>query len=147
MKIRMSLCCLLFCCTFFANAQEYIHDSTSVNGATYHYDARYNTLGQKMIEYNKGLAAKSTVASGYRLMVLNTTDRKLAMQTRANLLQKFPNQKVYTTFLAPYIKLKFGNFLTREEAETMKSTIDRLKLVSGNIYILSEQIEKKPTAQ
>ena len=146
MKIRLILSFLAGCCCYGANAQLFKHDSTTTSGATYHYDTRYDALGQKMAEYNKGLTTKSTVASGYRLMVLNTTDRNLAMKTRASLLQKFPDQKVYTAFLAPYIKIKFGNFLTRDEAEAMKSNLERQRVVSGNIYIISETVEKKPSA-
>ena len=77
-------------------------------------------------------------------MLLNTNDRPLAMKVRTQLLQHFPEQKVYMSFQPPYIKMKFGNFLDREEAESYKKDISRHKLVSGNIYIVPDNIEVKP---
>ncbi len=76
-------------------------------------------------------------------MVLNTNDRAYAMQIRTELLQKFPEQKPYMWFSNPYIKLKFGNFKTREEAEVYKSQISRM-LNGASVYIIQETIEVKP---
>jgi hypothetical protein len=63
---------------------------------------------------------------------------------RAELLKDYPEQKVYMIFQQPYIKLKFGNFLEKEEAEKYKDEIIKTKLLSNNIYLLSEMIEVKP---
>ena len=98
-----------------------------------------------MAEYNESLADKIQMVNGYRLLLLNTTDRNLAMQLRANILQQFPEQKIYMVFISPYIKLKVGNFTDRNEAEKLKKQIIDLKLVSGNIYLLSEKVEQKPS--
>ena len=87
-------------------------------------------------------AAKSS--NGYRLLVLNTNDRPLAMKVRSQLLENFPEQKVYMGFQPPFIKLKFGNFLTKEDAEAYKKDILKLKIISGNVYLLPETIELKP---
>lgn len=129
----------------FGYAQSMVFDTLPNTGTLIYEDERIGVLGEKMAEYNLSLSKKTQIVSGYRLMMLNTTDRNQAMQLRSALLQKFPEQKVYTTFLAPYIKLKFGNFLTREEAESMKKNMEKMKLVEGNIYIISEKVEKKPT--
>ena len=75
---------------------------------------------------------------------MNTNDRPLAMKVRSQLLQNFPEQKVYMGFQPPFIKLKFGNFLTKEDAETYKKDILRLKITTGNVYLLPETIETKP---
>lgn len=139
---------LLFSLSLFsaiANAQVLVIDTVGANDNFIQKDERIDLLGDKMIEYNRSLSKKTKLVNGFRLMVLNTTDRKASMQLRAALLQKFPDQKVYTTFLAPYIKLKFGNYLNREDANKMKSQLESLKIVSGNIYVTSEMIEIKPS--
>ena len=97
-----------------------------------------------MAEYNESLAFKIQLVDGYRLMILNTTDRELALKVRSTMFQQFPDQKVYMTFLAPYIKLKVGNFIDKAEAEKLQQQLLDLKIVSGNIYILNEKVEQKP---
>ncbi len=110
-----------------------------------HKDQRVDLFGKKMSEYNESLALKIQLVNGYRLMLLNTTDRDLAMKVRSSLLQQFPDQKVYMTFQSPYIKLKIGNFTDNTEAEKFKKQIIDLNIVPGNIYLLNEKVEQKPT--
>jgi len=116
----------------------------TVNGtATIIKDPRIDILGKKMAEYNENLATKLHNAKGYRLMLLSTNDRSQAMQVRSQLLQLFPDQSVYMVFQSPYIKLKFGNFTERSEAEDYRKQITAYKLVPGNIYIVPETVEVK----
>ena len=77
-------------------------------------------------------------------MLLSTTDRSQALQVRSQLIQLFPEQSVYKTFQSPYIKLKFGNFLEKEEAEDMRKDIVAARIVPGNIYLVPEMVESKP---
>ena len=120
-------------------------DSGTYGKVTVYKDSRLNELTKKEAEYNEAyalLAARSS--KGYRLMVLSTNDRPLAMKVRTQLLQHFPEQKVYMSFQPPYIKLKFGNFIEKDEAEDYKKDILRRKLVTTNIYTVPERIEIKP---
>lgn len=96
------------------------------------------------MEYNENLSKKTRLVMGYRLMVLNTNDRDYAMKIRSTLLKQFPDQKIYMIFLSPYIKIKFGNFIDKDEAEKMKKTLKDLKIITGNIYLLNEKVELKP---
>ena len=107
-------------------------------------DPRIDILAKKEAEFNEAIALGPKSAWGYRLMVLSTSDRALAMTLRVRLLQRFPEQKVYMSFQPPYIKLKFGNFLERAEADQYKKDIISNKLVSTNIYLVPETIEIKP---
>lgn len=107
-------------------------------------DYRLNILAKKEAEFNEILALGPKSAKGYRLMVLSTNDRSMAMNLRGKLLQRFPEQKVYMSFQPPYIKLKFGNFLERAEADQYKKEIISNKLVTTNIYLVPEIIEIKP---
>ncbi len=109
-----------------------------------HKDYRLNILGKKQSEIN-ALAAKLAARSamGYRLQVLSTNDRELAMRTKSQLLQRFPEQKAYMSYQLPYIKVKFGNFKTKEEANMYKKQVSRM-LGGASVYTLAERIEIKP---
>ena len=80
---------------------------------------------------------------GYRLQVLSTNDRDLAMKTKSQLLKQYPDQKTYLFYQSPYVKIRFGNFKTRPEAEQYRKQIS--KMLGGiSIYIVPERIEVKP---
>lgn len=109
-------------------------------------DTRIDILGRKMAEYNEALAARPggiKMVRGYRLMVLSTTDRNQAIAIRSKLLQQYQDQKVYMTFQSPYIKIKFGNFADKSDAEKFRKQIAATGLVSNNIYLIPELIEMK----
>lgn len=97
-----------------------------------------------MYAYNDGLKKNILSARGYRLMVLSSNDRTLAMKLRSSLLQQYPEHKVYMVYQNPFIKLKMGNFVEKGEAENFKKQLIRQGLVPGNIYLLSEMVEIKP---
>ena len=97
-----------------------------------------------MAEYNLNLATKPRMSKGFRLMLLSTSNRDLAMSVRTKLLQQFPNESIYMSFQSPYIKIKFGNFEERGDADRMRKLLLAQKLVPGNIYIVSENIEVNP---
>ena len=116
-----------------------------VNGTvTITKDPRIDLLGKKMAEYNEGLAMNIRSGRGYRLMVISTGDRALAMKIRSQLYQYFPDQKQYMSYQMPNIKIKFGNFVEKAEADKMRKLIIDMKLVTNNIYLLPETIEIKP---
>jgi hypothetical protein len=77
------------------------------------------------------------------LMVISSNDRDLVMKVRAQLYQYFPDQKQYMSFQMPNTKIKFGNFLSRPQAEQARKRIMGMKLVSNNIYILPDTVEMK----
>ena len=133
---------LLFICGM---AQENSNDTVIVsNTHSIYKDKRVDVFGKKMAEYNESLALKIQLVNGYRLMLLNTTDRDLAMKVRTALLQQFPEHKVYMTFQSPYIILKIGNIIDKNESEKLKNQITDLNIVTGNIYLLNEKVEQKP---
>jgi SPOR domain len=121
-----------------------IPDSLLPSPVIVHKDFRLDILARKEAELNT-LATKQSERSamGFRLQVLSTNDRELAMRTRTQLLQKFPEQKVYMLYQAPYVKLKFGNFRNKQDTEPYKTQISRM-LGGSSIYTLSERIEIKP---
>lgn len=132
---------LLFNSTSFC--QSGITSTDSIRNISVDKDSRIDLLGKKMAEYNEGLADKMRSTKGFRLMVMNSSDRNAVMKVRQQLLQMFPEQSVYIQFQSPYIKLKFGNFLEKNEADDYRKIIVAAQLVSGNIYIVPEMIEMR----
>ena len=133
---------LLFCCTGLRTLAQ--TDSLPVNAVVVHKDFRLDILARKEAELNAA-AAKAAARSGmgYRLQVLSTNDREQAMKIRTQLLQRYPDQKVYMLYQMPYVKLRFGNFTTKQEAELYKNQISRM-MGGASVYIVSERIEVKP---
>ena len=124
-------------------AQQATTDSLVPGKVTVKKDPRIESLGKKMAEYNESLANKLHSTRGYRLMILSTNDRQKAIQVRSQLLQLFPDQSIYMVFQSPFIKLKFGNFLERTEAEDYRKQIIASKIINSNIYIVSEMVDVK----
>lgn len=136
----------LFCLIHFFSITEgqKVVDTLVTTGNVIHKDKRLDLLGKKMREYNEGLSYRTQLVKGFRLLLLKTTDRDAVMKLRARLLQEYPDHKNYLVFTAPSLKLKFGNFTNKEEAEKMRKQLLDQNFVSGNIYLLNEQVELKP---
>jgi hypothetical protein len=124
-----------------SSAQQLHYDTLHEGRVIVEKDARIDALAIKVKEYNDDLSRQPRQENGFRLMLLSTSDRNKVTQLRTRLLQLYPDQKLYTLFKSPYIKVKFGNFLEREEAERMRDEILAKGLVEGNIYIVPEKIE------
>jgi len=140
--MKHSLILLSFFFSLHSFAQ--LEDTSVTNKVVIHQDYRLNILARKEAEINTAiLKAEARIGKGFRLMVLNTSDREYAMKIRGELLQKYPEQKTYMWFANPFIKIKFGNFKTKEEAESYKKQISKL-LNGATIYYLPETIEVKP---
>ena len=65
--------------------------------------------------YPMPVEAKRTV-TGYRIQVLATTSRQLANDTKAKVMDKFPDLRASLVYQQPYFKLRIGDFKTRLEA-------------------------------
>ncbi len=127
-----------------AAAQTAVQKDSVITGkVTVSKDPRLELLAKKEAEFNKLAALGPTAAPGYRLLVVNSNDRNYAMKIRAQLLQAYPEQKVYMTFQAPFIKLKFGNFVDKNDAEKYRKQITTAKIVTNNVYVVAEIVEVK----
>ena len=137
---------LFFVLVFFmaANAQTVKPNDTVSGKVTVNKDPRLDILAKQQAEFNKatvGLGAKA--AKGYRLLVVSSNDRNFAMKVRTHLLQRYPEQKVYMSYQAPFIKLKFGDFVERSDAEKYRKMITSSKIVTNNVYLVAEHVEVK----
>jgi hypothetical protein len=138
---------LLFCfASVKLNAQAAAKTSDSANTGKINVfkDPRLDELVKKEAAFNVVIANSTHAGRGYRLLVLSSNDRNLVMKVRGQLLQHFPDQKVYMTFQPPYIKLKFGNFLEKSDAENYKKQLVKSKVITNNIYTVPDNIEVKP---
>jgi hypothetical protein len=104
-------------------------------------DQRIDLLGKAQLDFN---TTASRYVKGYRLFVLKSDNRDYAMKVRAYLLQTFPEEKVFMTYQSPFIKMKFGDFVDKKDAEKYRDMIIRGKVVTGNIYLVPEMVELKP---
>ena len=117
---------------------------TLANGIIVYQDYRMTMIQNREAEVNYAiLKTKARFTKGYRLMILNTSDKNYAFKVRTELLQKFPEQKPYMWFANPYIRLKFGNFRTKDEAVDYQKKISKM-LGGATIYLLNEMIEINP---
>src|SRR5688572_1163286 len=131
-KILVLLASLTVVGSFAQNSDSIVQTAKVI----VHKDPRLDILREKEAEIN-ALAVKLLARSawGYRLQVLSTNDRELAMKTKARLLQKFPEQKTYMFYQMPYVKLRFGNFKTKQEAEFYRNQISRM-LNGASVYFV-----------
>ena len=121
-------------------AQERITDS-NIAKVTINKDPRLDILAKIQGDMNKNAAR---FGKGYRLFVLKSDNRAYAMQVRSYLLQNYPEEKVIMTYQSPFIKMKFGDFVDKKEAEKIRDQILKAGVVTGNIYIVPDTIELKP---
>jgi hypothetical protein len=128
-----------------AGAQASNSDSTEAPKVTVTKDPRLDMLAKTQVDIsNTNIKMAARFTKGYRLFVLKTNDRDYAMKVRAYLLQTFPDEKVIMSFQAPFIKMKFGDFVDKADAERVKKQIVRGGVITGGIYIVPDTIEVKP---
>lgn len=121
-------------------AQDKFTDS-SIAKVTINKDPRLDLLARVQVDMNKNTAR---FGKGYRLFVLKSDNRDYAMKVRAYLLQNFPEEKVIMTYQSPFIKMKFGDFVEKKDAEKMRDQILKAGVVTGNVYVVPDTIELKP---
>lgn len=109
-------------------------------------DPRVDKLVDKQIELNKqALRVRTTLEPGFRILVISTNKRDLAIDAKSRLLKIYPDQKSYLFYQSPYFKLQFGNFKTMKDAEIMKK---ELVLEFGeNLIIIPSQVEVRGEKQ
>ena len=106
-------------------------------------DPRIDLLVKKQIDINEETTRDNRrTASGYRILVINSNDRKKVFAAKAKIYQLYPELKPYLLYQAPFFKLKVGNFKTRQEAEDYRIELSR-DFPTG-LFIFKDIIEVKP---
>ncbi|MGB5008272.1 MAG: hypothetical protein WBO39_15150 [Ferruginibacter sp.] len=122
-------------------AQTEAADTVVVTKVTVHKDPRLDILAKAEAEIN---SVSARFVKGYRLFVLKSNNREYAMKVRSYLLQNFPEEKVIMTYQSPFIKMKFGDFEDKKDAERYRDMILRDGIITGGIYVVPDTIELKP---
>ena len=104
-------------------------------------DSRLDLLVKKKAEINKKSADSKKPTKGYRIQVLNTTDRNQALATKSKLLTLYPDQKTYLMYTAPYFKIRIGNFVEKSEADDLKKELARM--FPTGVFVIPSDIEYK----
>lgn len=137
---------LLFAFNFLFSKSNAQTDSTkkTVDTIVVNKDPRLDVLTQKQAIINKRskLMTSNGLYKGYRLQLLNSTNRNQAFKLKSDLMQLYPDQKAYVSFQAPYFKVRFGNFLKREEAEKMRKILQ--KTYTAGVFVVEDAIEYTP---
>ena len=122
-----------------ADSVATIKDTVVVNK-----DPRLDILTQKQALINKRsqMMTSNGLYKGYRLQLLSTNNRNQAFKLKYDLLTNFPDQKAYVSYQAPYFKVKFGNFLRRDEAEKIRKQLTRS--YPAGVFIVEDAIEYTP---
>ena len=76
-------------------------------------DPRINSLIMQQTKINK----QKDGVNGYRVQIKNTTTHKDANELRARFSRDFPELKSYLRYVAPYYKIRIGDYLTKLEAQ------------------------------
>lgn len=106
-------------------------------------DPRLNLLVKKQAQINEETTRNSRRSMpGYRLQIVNTTDRNKAIDAKTKVYQLYPELKAYLLFQSPYYRIRVGNFKTRAEAEGYVRSLQRD--FPGSIFIMKDIIEVKP---
>lgn len=144
--MRKLVCFLLFTLYSFLGKSFAQVDTTKKTNDTIvvNKDPRLDILTQRQAIINKRskLMTSNGLYKGYRLQLLSTNNRNQAFKLKYDLLTTFPDQKTYVSYQAPYFKVKFGNFLHRDEAEKMRKQL--IKAYPAGIFVVEDAIEYTP---
>lgn len=123
------------------SAQVAMTDTSAPAKVRVNKDPRLDILAKSEAEIN---SYTNRFTKGYRLFVLKSNNRDYAMKVRAYLLQNFPEEKVIMTYQSPFIKMKFGDFLEKKDAEKYRDMIIKGGVITGGVYVIPDIIELKP---
>jgi hypothetical protein len=108
-----------------------------------HKDPRIDDLVRKQIQINEETTRESRRnIPGFRIQVINSTDRNKVFAAKTRIYQEFPDLKPYLLYQAPNYKLRVGNFRTQEEAEDFEKQLARL--FPSGLFIIRDVIEVSP---
>lgn len=121
-------------------------DADSAHLVTFTQDPRIMQLVNRKYSTSVTIAHKSKVfLRGCRVQVFSSNDPKQgkvqAQQMAARMRTAFPEVNVYLTYMAPFWKVRMGNFIDRETANQLANSIRRAyPSLRGDIYIVPDNV-------
>jgi hypothetical protein len=135
---KMFIALLLGCFALGVNAQS---DSTS--SIVIHKDPRLDVLVRKQAQINEATTRDMRRSMpGYRIQVINTSDRSAAMAAKTKIYQLYPELKAYLLYQAPYFRLRVGNFKDKDEADDYRKSL--VREFPNSVFLVRDIIEVKP---
>lgn len=151
-KIQIGLLFLFFLFGFQLSAQEatentteptdifeMFRNSSANNGATVtiFQDERIEALFRR----RSGLAFTKTL---YRVQVFSSNAQRDAKTEAYNIektiREQFPDENIYVSYIAPFWKVRMGDFRTREEAQNFRTEVARaFPQFRNQIYVVPVQ--------
>jgi hypothetical protein len=133
----------IFFTILFSFILIHLHAQSDTPSVVVYKDPRIDLLVKKQIDINEETTRENRrTASGYRILVVNSNDRKKVFAAKAKIYQLYPELKPYLLYQAPFYKLKVGNFRTKQEAEDYLTELSR-DFPTG-LFIVRDIIEVKP---
>ena len=107
-------------------------------------DARMDMLSVKQAYINKrtSMMTSTGLYKGFRIQLISTASRDAAQQMKTDMMNKYPDQKIYMLFQSPNFKVRMGNFLKRKDAERFR--IQLMRYFPQGVYIVEDAIEYTP---
>jgi hypothetical protein len=78
------------------------------------------------------------IVPGYRLQVLTTTDRNLALNMKAKVYSLFPREQTYMQIKTPYYAIHVGNYLKKDDAK--KAKVKLANALKTSVYIIGADV-------
>ncbi|GEO02396.1 hypothetical protein AAE02nite_00600 [Adhaeribacter aerolatus] len=103
---------------------------------TNHANAKVAALMDTLISMNKSIR----FAQGYRILAYTGTERKTALDLRAEIVSRVPDEPVYPQYKQPTWRVKVGDYFSRIEAQQV---LLRIKDLAPNAMIVVDQINVK----
>ncbi len=108
-------------------------------------DPRVSLLVKRQAQINEESVRMSRRRMpGFRIQVVNTTERNVAIDTKSKIYQMYPELQAYLLYQSPYYRLRVGNFKTRQEADEYQK--DLARNFPGSVFVVRDIIDVKPEA-
>jgi SPOR domain len=120
-----------------------IGQTDSTSSIVIHKDPRIDLLIKKQTQINEATTREARRnIPGFRIQVINTSDRNAAITAKTKIYQLYPELKAYLLYQAPYFRLRVGNFKDKDEAEDYKKSLT--KEFPNSVFLVRDTIEVKP---
>lgn len=124
MQMRTSILLLFFASLLLSNLPAWSQFGKSAHVIR---DPRVDVLVDKQIELNgEAIKGRTITTQGFRLLMITTNKRDLALDIKSRLMKNYPDQKTYLFYQSPNFKVQFGNFRSYKEAEKTKNEMEAL---------------------
>lgn len=131
--LLISLCLLLS--SFWVAAQQ-----PAANNSAQPAKSVNDSLARVRRDSGKAVNKPATLP-GYRIQVFSGNNRTLAIQTRTEVLEKFPEYAAYLIYKQPSFRVRVGDFRSRAAAQELLAELKVLYPVS---FIVPDEVLENP---